>query len=186
MGELDPSNRQPYVYSPVTGKKANGYGFMQRVWNAYSPIKIHASQEPEEKFLQEIEYDVTTSFRTKDGVKLTREERSELFRIMGEDGYFKASISEIMSDAKDWQTIAKLKKERRMPNLVSSEDISLKKWHDIHVRLNEAQRAAEALAYARMDADMYAAIEMRQVEKALKEEAAVRGETLDPTLSIRK
>ena len=186
MGELDPSNRQPYVYSPVTGKKANGYGFMQRVWNAYSPIKVHASQEPEEKFLQEIEYDVTTSFRTKDGVKLTREERSELFRIMGEDGYFKASISEIMSDAKDWQTIAKLKKERRMPNLVSSEDISLKKWHDIHVRLNEAQRAAEALAYARMDADMYAAIEMRQVEKALKEEAAVRGETLDPTLSIRK
>ena len=185
MGELDPSNRQPYVYSPVTGKKANGYGFMQRVWNAYSPIKVHSSQEPEEKFLEDIEYDVTTTFKTKDGVKLTRDERSELFRIMGEDGYFKASITEIMNDAKDWQTIAKLKKERRFPSLVSSDDISIKKWHDIHTRLNEAQRAAEALAYARMDADMFAAIEMRQVEKALKDDAAVRGETLNSILSIR-
>ena len=183
MGELDPSNRQPYVYSPVTGKKANGYGFMQRVWNAYSPIKVHPGQEPEEKFLEDMEYDITTTFKTKDGVKLTRDERSELFRIMGEDGYFKASITEIMGDAKDWQSIAKLRKERRFPNLVQSDDISLKKWHDIHTRLNEAQRAAEALAYARMDADMFAAIEMRQVEKALKDEAAVRGESL---VNIRK
>ncbi len=186
LGELDPSNRQPYVYSPVTGKKANGYGFMQRVWNAYSPIKVHPAQEPEEKFLEDMEYDITTTFKTKDGVKLTRDERSELFRIMGEDGHFQASIKEIMEDAKDWQSIAKLRKERRFPNLVSSEDVSLKKWHDIHVRLSEAQRAAEALAYARMDADMFAAIEMRQMEKALREEAAVRGEVLDPTLSIRK
>jgi len=90
-----------------------------------------------------------------------------------------------MNDAKDWQTIAKLKKERRFPSLVSSDDISIKKWHDIHTRLNEAQRAAEALAYARMDADMFAAIEMRQVEKALKDDAAVRGETLNSILSIR-
>ena len=31
-GTLDPANRMPYVYSPVTGKKANGYSFMQRLW----------------------------------------------------------------------------------------------------------------------------------------------------------
>ena len=35
--ELDPANRAPYVYSPVTGKKANGYGLLQRAWNAMSP-----------------------------------------------------------------------------------------------------------------------------------------------------
>jgi hypothetical protein len=188
LGELDPSNRQPYVYSPVTGKKANGYGFMQRVWNAYSPIKVHPGQEPEEKFLEDMEYDITTTFKTKDGVKLTQDERSELFRIMGEDGHFQASIREIMGDAKDWQSIAKLRKERRFPNLVSSEAVPLKKWHDIHVRLSEAQRAAEALAYARMDADMFAAIEMRQMEKALRDEAAARGEVFDPTtlLNVRK
>ena len=41
--ELDPDNRAPYVYSPVTGKKANGYGLLQRAWNAYSPFKIHSN-----------------------------------------------------------------------------------------------------------------------------------------------
>jgi len=136
--------------------------------------------------LQEIEYDVSTSFKTKDGVKLTRDERSELFRIMGEDQIFAASIREIMQDAGDWESIAKLRKLRRLPNLTTSDEVPLKKWHDIHVRLGEAQRAAEAFAFSRMDADMFAAIELRQEEKMLREEAAVRGESLDPTLSIRK
>ena len=81
--EFDPANRAPYVYSPVTGKKANGYGLMQRAWNALSPLKIHAEQSPEEKFLQDIEYDYNTTFKTKDGVKLTATERSELFGVNG-------------------------------------------------------------------------------------------------------
>jgi hypothetical protein len=185
MGELDPSNRNPYVYSPVSGKKANGYGFLQRLYNAYSPLKIHDGQTDEERFLQEIEYDVSTSFKTKDGVKLTRDERSELFRIMGEDQIFATSIREIMQDAGDWESIAKLRKLRRLPNLTTSDEVPLKQWHDIHVRLGEAQRAAEAFAFSRMDADMFAAIELRQEEKILREKAAVLGESLDPTLSIR-
>ena len=72
----NPDNRAPYVYSPVTGKKANGYGFLQRVWNAYSPLQVHSGQEPEVKFLEEFEFDVNTTFRTKDGVRLTANERS--------------------------------------------------------------------------------------------------------------
>jgi hypothetical protein len=183
-GELDSSNRQPYIYSPVTGKKPNGYSFLQRLWNAYSPIKIHPEQSPEEKFLQEMEFDVNTNFRSKDGVKLTAPERSELFRLMGGRGFFKESIQEIMRDAGDWKSIEKLRELRNQG--YKSDEVSLKKWHDIHARLSEARRAAEDFAYADMDADMYAALELRQVQKQLTEEANIAGETFDDSiLNIR-
>ena len=183
-GELDPSNRQPYIYSPVTGEKPNGYSFLQRVWNAYSPIKVHAEQSPEEKFLQEMEFDVNTNFRSKDGVKLTAPERSELFRLMGERGFFKEAIQEIMRDAGSWKSIEKLRELRNQG--YKSDEVSLKKWHDLHARLSEARRAAENFAFADMDADMYAALELRQVQKQLTEEANIAGETFDDSiLNIR-
>ena len=180
----NPANSAPYVYSPVTGKKANGYGFLQRVWNAYSPLQIHASQEPEEKFLEEIEFDINTTFRTKDGIRLTANERSALFKLMGEQGHFRRSIREIMGDAKDWQTVSRLHKLRRVG--VRSDEANLSKWDQIHVRLSQARRDAEEFAFAELDKDMYAELERRQIEKQLIEEANVVGETLDPTLSIRK
>ena len=158
---------------------------MQRLWNAYSPIKVHPDQSPEEKFLQEIEFDVNTTFRTKDGIKLLPAERSELFRLMGERGFFREAIAEIMRDAGDWKSIEKLRQLRSQG--YKSDEVSLKKWHDIHARLSEARRAAEDIAYAEMDADMYAAIELRQVEKDLTAEANVAGETLNlESIQIRK
>ena len=181
---LDPSNRHPYVYSPVTGEKANGYGLLQRIWNAYSPIKVHAEQSPEERFLQEMEFDINTTFRTKDGVKLKANERSELFRLMGTSGFFKEEIRAIMRDAGNWNSIAKLR-EARMRGL-KSDEVSIKKWHDLYTRLSDARRAAEQLAYAEMNAEMLGQIEARQMERDLIEEANIAGETLNPALSIRK
>ena len=185
IGALDPTNREPFIYSPVTGMKPNGYGLMQRLWNAYSPIKVHPEQSPEEKFLQEMEFDVNTTFRTKDGIRLLPAERSELFRLMGERGFFREAIQEIMRDAGSWKSIQKLREMRNQG--YKSDEVSIKKWHDIHARLSEARRAAEEIAYAEMDADMYAAIELRQAQKDLTEEANIAGETLDleSTLGIR-
>lgn len=180
VGALDPTNRQPFIYSPVTGKKPNGYGLMQRLWNAYSPIKVHPEQSTEEKFLQEMEFDVNTTFRTKDGIRLLPAERSELFRMMGEREFFKEAIQEIMRDAGDWKSIEKLR-EMRIKGY-KSDEVSLKKWHDIHARLSEARRAAEEIAYAEMDADMYAAIELRQAQKDLTEEYSTVGEIFDPSI----
>lgn len=185
IGALDPTNREPYIYSPVTGKKPNGYGLLQRLWNAYSPVKVHPEQSPEEKFLQEMEFDVNTTFRTKDGVKLLPAERSELFRLMGERGFFREAIAEIMRNAGDWKSIEKLRALRSKG--YKSDKVSLKEWHDIHARLSEARRTAEDIAYAEMDADMYAAIELRQIEKDLTAEANIVGETLDfESIQIRK
>ena len=176
----NPDNRAPYVYSPVTGKKANGYGFLQRVWNAYSPFQIHSEQSPEEKFLEEFEFDINTTFRTMDGVRLTSDERSALFKLMGERGHFQASINEIMQDADDWKSIARLRRLRRLG--VPSDEADLRKWDQIHIRLSEARRQAEEIAYSEMNQDMYAEIERRQVEEQMKQEANLYGETLDPTI----
>ena len=180
VGALFDSNRQPFIYSPVTGKKPNGYGFMQRLWNAYSPIQIHAEQSPEEKFLQEMEFDVNTTFRSKDGVRLLPKERSELFRLMGERGFFREAIAEIMRDAGDWNSIQELREKRNQG--YRSDEVSLKKWHDIHARLSEARKAAEDIAYAEMSADMYAAIELRQNTQALQDEYSTAGQIFDPSI----
>ena len=89
-----------------------------------------------------------------------------------------------MRDAKDWQSISRMRKMRRVG--VPSEEADLRKWDQIHIRLSQARRDAEEFAYAEMDQDMYAEIERRQIEKQLVEEANIAGEALDPTLSIRK
>ena len=103
---------------------------------------------------------------------------------MGEQEHFKNSINEIMRDAKDWQSIARMRKMRRVG--VRSEEADLRKWDQIHIRLSQARRDAEEFAYADMDRDMYAEIERRQIEQQLIQEANIAGETLDPTLNIRK
>jgi hypothetical protein len=53
---LNPDNRLPYVYNPIDGKVANSYGLMQRLWNAYSPIKVHDGQSEEQQFVTDFEY----------------------------------------------------------------------------------------------------------------------------------
>ena len=178
-GGLDPANRQPYVYSPVTGKKANGYGMMQRLWNAYMPFKVHSAQSEEEAFLQAIEYPITTTFNSKNGVKLLAPEQSELNRIMGEDGYWRETIREVMKDAGDWKSIARLKALRRQG--YTSEEVPLEKWEMLHVRLRDGQRVAEDAAFAKLNKDMFAAIEQRRVEDVLRDQAAEQGEVFDPT-----
>jgi hypothetical protein len=174
---LDSSNREPYIYSPVTGEKANGYSFLQRVWNAYSPIKIHSDQSPEEKFLEALEFDLTTTFKTRNGVDLKANERSQLFRLMGEQGFFKDGINGIMNDAKDWESIAKLQRLRRQG--VKSDQVSLDKWHDLRVRLQGVKRAAEEAAYQGLDAGTVTVIEQRINERALTQEANITGELLN-------
>ena len=104
---------------------------------------------------------------------------------MGEQGYFRRAIAEIMRDAGDWNSIVRMRNLRRQGK--TSEEVSLKQWDFLHVRLNQARREAEALAYQEMDADMFAAIEARQIQKQMREQAAGRGEYLDidESLNIR-
>ena len=130
--------------------------------------------------MQEVEFDINTTFKTKDGVRLLPQERSELFRLMGERKFFRDAIREIMRDAGDWNSIQELRELRSQG--FKSDEVGLKEWHDIHARLSEARRQAEAIAYSEMDADMYAAIELRQVEQDLRQESSRAGEVFDPSI----
>ena len=174
----------PYVYSPVTGEKPNGYTFMQRLWNAYSPVKVHSDQSPEEKFLQEVEYDVTTSFRVKDGVKLKPQIRSELFRIMGEQKIFRGAIRDIMRDAGNFDTIQRLRELRKQG--VTSDKVGIDDFDRIHIRLDQAKRVAERAAYTQLEPDVLLKIKEAEVQARLNSRAARLGQTLDETLSTRK
>ena len=62
--------------------------------------------------------------KLKNGVKLLADERSELFRVMGEQGHFRRSIKEIMRDAGDWNSIVRMRNLRRQGK--TSEEVSLK------------------------------------------------------------
>ena len=184
-GVLDPANRLPYIYSPITGKVPNQYNLATRLWNAYSPIKVYPGQSEEERFLQDIEFDVSTTFKNRKGVELTPAERSELFRLMGEQGYFRKRIAAIRRSAKARNTIERLREARK--NGVTSEETSLDDFNLVHYDLGVALREAEEFAFADLDSDLRIAIEARR-QAALAAEAAAEGgriPALESTLNIR-
>lgn len=163
INNLDEANRLPYVYNPITGEIPNQYSFLQRLWNAYMPIKIHPGMTPEEQFLVDIEYDVSTGFATREGVELFAKERSELFRLMGERGYFKDRIKAIASEARSRKTIEELKAARAQG--FTSEEVPIENYDMIHSMLRQAQRDAENLAFNDLDSDMYLDIQTRQLKR---------------------
>ena len=145
----------PAMYSFVTGKKI-GYpeNFWVRAWNAYSPLKKHDGQTPEEQFLIDIEYDARPNFsRSGEGIELSNTERSELSSIVGQQGYFRQELKKIMRDAEAFEHpkygkgfVNILRNVRR--GLVPSTVLKTDKFADIFRRidtaLNEATRVAEA------------------------------------------
>ena len=185
-GILDPSNRLPYIYNPVTGKVANQYNLGLRVWNAWSPIKVYPGQSEEERFLQDIEFDIATSFKTRKGVELLPRERSELFRLMGEQEFFKRRIAAIRRSAMARRTIERLREARK--NGVTSEETSLDDFDLVHYDLGVALREAEDMAFGQLDSDMRIAIEARRQAALAAENAAKGGRipALEETLNIRR
>jgi hypothetical protein len=185
-GIIDPVNRLPELYNPITGKVPNKYTLLQRAWNAYSPIKIYPEQSPEEKFMEEIEYDIASTFRTKDGIELNPRERSELFRLMGEQGYFRQKIKSISNTAVSRKTIERLR-EARLSGIDSTK-VSLDDFDRIHYQLDVALRESEKLAFAALDGDMRNAIDARILAQRTLSSQAGLGvlPSIESTTSIRK
>lgn len=181
--DIDPKTADPFIYSPISGKKANSYGFLQRLWNAYSPFPIHAESSPEEEFLQHVEFPSATLFRTKDGVKLPKQMRSELLRIMGEDGHFKAGIREVMRSVKDWKSLESFEQLR-----LSGKTPDLAQWHRIHDRLRGAQKFAEEQAFGRLNPELQQEYIRLQVQSMQEKQANRLGDAdaLEAAMSIRR
>ena len=92
--------RMPISTDWIYGKPVDGTEpFMIRLFNAYNRgMKISTEQGPEARFLTAVEYDSRPLFnKNADGVEYTPQERAELYRMVGEDGYFLQAIRDVMA-----------------------------------------------------------------------------------------
>ncbi len=181
VGLIDNSNRLPTVISPISGEAPNKYSMLQRVWNSWSPLKIHPAMTKEEKFLYDIEYDVSSAFKKRSGVDLMADERNALNAEMGRQGYFKNEIVRISKMAESRNTIKKLKEMRRPPNLITSERSPIGSFDQIHMMLRTAQKEAEERAFGALDPETRNAIEQRIRIKKMNEQRAQQGLNPIPT-----
>ena len=179
IGLIDTSNRLPEVISPVSGRAPNKYSFLQRVYNAYSPLKIHPAMTKEEKFLYDIEYDVSSAFKKRNGVDLLADERAALNAEMGEMGFFRKEINRIAKTAEARNTINELKTMRRQ--FIGSDEVPIGKYDQVHMMLREAQKNAEELAYNNLDPEMRNAIDQRIMIKKMNDQRAQQGIMPIPT-----
>ena len=179
IGLIDQTNRLPTVISPVTGEAPNKYSMLQRVYNAYSPLKIHPSMTKEEKFLYDIEYDVSSAFKKRQGVDLMADERNALNAEMGTMGFFRKEINRIARTAEARNTIKELKTMRRQ--FVGSDEVPIGKYDQIHMMLRQAQKTAEELAFNNLSPEMRNAIEQRIMLKKINDRRAEQGIVPIPT-----
>ena len=113
----------------------------------------------------DVEFDGRPNMRTDGrGVELSPEETSELYNIMGQDGYFKKEVKKIMNtvDGKDFR--ARYKKYRTK----DGELPSLKEFERLHYRINRAMNEAKARALAKLSTSD--AIEQTRNEQALEKD----------------
>jgi len=141
---VDSKGALPDKHDWIDGKKV-GYpeNFFVRAWNAVSPMKVYEGQSPERQFLLDIEYDSRPSFnKSTKGVEYTPKERSELFSLIGQQGYLKGELQRIMqgTDAKVWRD--SIKTERGNGSRIDPNQW-MNLYRQIDVALDRAKRMAE-------------------------------------------
>ena len=144
LDTIDPKGALPDKHDWIDGTKV-GYpeNFFVRAWNAVSPMKVYDGQSAERQFLLDIEYDSRPSFnKSTKGVEYTPKERSELFSLMGQQGYFKKELQRIMqgTDAQAWRE--SIKTERGGGSRIDPNQW-MNLYRQIDVALDRAKRMAE-------------------------------------------
>jgi len=175
---IDKEGALPETYDWLTGKPVGvAEDWKVRAWNALSPMKVYEGDAaiPERKYLQDIEYDAVPIFnKGENGVDLTPDERSELFRIMGTQGTFRKAIAKIMADypADDFKT--SLREARSLAP--AGEKIPADKWNFVYNRLDMAARAAKEEAFSLMNEEMKAELKAREYAAGVNARRVARGE----------
>lgn len=170
---IDPNSALPDAHDWIDGKKI-GYpeNFFVRAFNAVSPMKVYDGLSPERQFLVDIEYDSRPSFmKNNKGIKYTPKERSELYSLIGKQGYFKKELRRIMSttEAKAWRE--SIKTARGNGSQVDPE-MWQNTYKQINVALDRAKRLAEVQLSNRDD------VMRRQYQQMYSAEMQRRGTAL--------
>jgi len=174
---VDPKGALPNAYDWIDGEPI-GFteNFFTRGWNAIMPMKVSDSITPERQFLIDIEFDSRPTFQTNgQGVQYTPQERSELFSIIGKQGYFKQQIQRLMKSkpAKEWREA--INQQRASGRPVKSE-----LWDNLYNELDIYLRAAKRMA--EVELSNYQEIRRRQFETKAGDIQQRRGES--PTFPL--
>jgi hypothetical protein len=100
---FDPLGKQPELTNFITGKAINRQGENPLARTVKTVFGVGGTDDasPEGNFLLNIEYDVTPQFNTApNGVQYNTKQKSELKKLMGEDGHFNRELNKIMKQAK--------------------------------------------------------------------------------------
>jgi len=167
---VDSKGALPDKHDWIDGTKV-GYpeNFFVRAWNAVSPMKVYEGQSAERQFLLDIEYDSRPSFnKSTKGVEYTPKERSELFSLMGQQGYFKNELKRIMqgTDAQVWRD--SIKTERGAGSRIDPNQW-MNLYRQIDVALDRSKRMAEVQLSNREE------VMRRQYEQGLDKAYQQRG-----------
>jgi hypothetical protein len=177
LDAVDPAGALPDAHDWIDGKKI-GYSdnFFVRAWNATMPMKVSEGLSPERDFLLDIEYDSRPSFmKNQKGVEYAPKERSELYSIMGKQGYFKSEIQRVMqtTEAKAWRESIKTARG-------NGSQVDPKLWQNVYrqldVGLDRAKRLAEVQLSNRDD------VMRRQYQQGVDGEMQKRGVASLPIL----
>jgi len=174
---VDPKGALPNAYDWIDGDPI-GFteNFFTRGWNAIMPMKVSDSITPERQFLIDIEFDSRPTFQTNgQGVQYTPQERSELFNLMGQQGYFKKEIQRIMKSkpAKEWRKALNQQRQSGRP-------VKAELWDDLYNDLDRSLRAAKRFAESQLS--NYDEIRRRQFEVKAGNFQQRRGES--PTFPL--
>jgi len=103
----------PPAYDFIDGSIVGATDPLTNFFNNTLPFKTNSDPSPEKQFLIDSEFDVQPAMKKSiRGAKYTAEQRSRLAQIMGESGYFRRGLQELMKDPRIKKDMQKIKELR--------------------------------------------------------------------------
>lgn len=161
---MSQNGRQPYLYNPVTGAIPNDYNMMTRVYNMFSPVAVHPAMSDNQKFLFDLDYDYSTTAKTVDGIKLPDWGRSEMQRLMTEDGFFAKSLKDLRRGTAAQDTMLQIESLRAEG--LDSEIVKVKDYNTLYTQIHAAHKEAEKRALELASPRLKAYIQDEQIKRA--------------------
>ena len=169
---LSPETGLPENVDIMGNKIGTQASIMDRMFNAFSPIKIGAQQTPEALALIKYEYPVQIPLSTLDGIDLNGVQQEELATLVFSDPSWQRSVRRILRKYKDYDFEGKRQEVVAGGNAGTESPIS--KFYGLHAELDEAlNNVKERVKFQMKDYDY---IKVQAYWQQRNQEAAARGE----------
>ena len=153
--------RQPYLYNIIDGAVPNDYSMKTRLFNMFSPVAVHPGMSPNQEFLFELDYDYSTTAKTFEGIQIPDWGRSEIQKIMAEDGSFKRAIDQMRRSKGAQDTINQIRALRAEG--LDSAIVDLEEYNTLFNRLHTAHKQAEKFAFDKASPELKSYIQEQQI-----------------------